>query len=208
MPGFDQQAADLVARTMLQGGLGQYMQVAQKLAYDQASVINELSRRLFKPKSVFRNITMVENLANYGVVGADPATAAWQGATGVATGSQSVFVFSLDDADVVRLTATAFQTSSAPIVTPLIIGWALTPNQGGNSPTPIALNQFALVSGASDTYGIVSTNKDQLINVSEEIPCSGNRYIHIFAALGNQDFITANLPIPALGNFLTLSLIK
>lgn len=184
MPGFDRSLQQRDGDVDLQGLLASYVLAPQKAVLDATLNTALMLQKLSRKPSVFAGLNLFSSLTNYPPPTADNYTRQLL----AITTSLRIYVFSIEDADIVKLSV----ASSSNIGT-ILVGYALTPLIAS---TQIPLYNFANA-GPSALLGSNGNNF-----LWEEIPCSGNRFLHVFGIDNGQDIFSQTT------TFLSLALIK
>lgn len=205
MAGLNRTEAETISSRNLETLLEAFAAVQSDIANKQLQLLAELVLKFKKAPSIFKIGGTPDILKTYPLINDSSAYA-----TSIASLLQgglptTVAVIPIEDADIVRLTLllswTQFVIGGAPVIL-----YALSPSQTHN-PTP--LSQFGLISnmrcgaatnfvgsGATPPYNNVSST---WVNVTEDIPCAGNKMLYLAGKFVNgelqaEDLVTSLLP--------------
>jgi hypothetical protein len=178
MPGFDRTQEALIAQTLLNGKLDQYLQVAQKMQMDQAALLAELVQKNFKKPAVFDSLNFLDYVSSYDLVGSD-----WITQNLLETGIASAGCFQIQDADSIRIAFSFFDALTSPSQSILMA--ALSVDQ-----TPVPADSFFLIPQTAffTNENVTGSGNNQNFWYSE-IPVSGYRYLHLCGSIAAQDLI-------------------
>lgn len=166
----DQLISSVNLRTALQG----FSLVPSQILEKQNQLLAELVAKNRKAPSIFKAGSGYEFRNQYLLPqDGDNATASY-----LAWGVLLVKILDIQDADIVRISSIAInnnQGGTPSQIDPPVLFFALSPNDTLNT---IPSSQFtALNKGQANIQGQGGTN---LMTVSAEIPCAGNKYLHLF----------------------------
>lgn len=210
MPGNDQTLARQQAGNELATAITLLAKSNDLATKNTAAVLIEQFSRLYKKPSVFSQSNGYQSSFQYDLIGGDPSTVAINNHAGVGGLGEplTVLVLPLQDCHEVRFKAYFTGGINPPVGEPFFM-FALSPLDSNN---PIPAAQFSLLRKA--TFGILSYDIGFDIYAAtewfDEIPCSGNKYIHILGAFpGANDLgqLCSNSADAAQGGF-TLDFIK
>jgi len=202
MPGYNPPQSDLVALTNLRTLLDGFAVVPKEIYASQMQVLAGLAQKVKEP-SVFKGGNWLDYTFKYQIQGNTSQAQVWTD-----LGVVFAFVIPLLDASRIRLSAFNFNENEFFIGSPNFICYALSPNDPTNQ---IPADQFAMENFQMTVavYDDLSTGVNilSLGQLSAEIPCDGNRYIHLFGiSYGNDLFEQLSSLSTEIG--LTYALIK
>jgi hypothetical protein len=204
MPGYNRTQDALISATDLATALQAYSVVPTKILADAAALQNELLRKNFKKPSVFASGNILSSSWQYPLVGSDP----WSQRYLVQVASVTVFVFNIQDADIVKINV-QIACDSSPFFQ---CSYALSPSDGMNA---IPASEFCSLSNFAFSEGVPNPVGISLYGAAaawDEIACAGNKYLHVFGVTPilnafQSDLMPAILDNPDQSQF-SFSLIK
>lgn len=176
MPSFNRTAADQPAELNFATLAAQYLAAPLKAQADATALIGLNLQRQFKRPSVFAARSAFSSIYNYQLESNSNFGNYLQY---YALESQiNVYVFNIEDAAVVKM-----GISGTNFIGP-IMGYSLSPS---NFNVPIIADNFALTTKGNAwaiSQNAIPGEYTPFANcfLWDEIPCDGNRYIHVFAA--------------------------
>lgn len=196
MPGYNTSSEALQALTNLRTQLQGFVLMPEEIYATQMQLLATLADKNFKKPSVFQGGSLFENVFTYLAAQGASSTIAQFWSSWIT----NIYVIPLLDADAVRITVQCNAPTSS-IFNGVI--FALSPNDATNQ---IPLDQFALLGNqASFEAGATASN----FYFDQEIPCSGNRYIHLGGFIGGFDLSNAlAVPVSTISVVVTYQLIK
>lgn len=201
MAGFDTIRSNTPNDQLIKTALQAYFENPLLLVRDQQVVIAELLRNMGKPPSVFDAGNIFSSVGNYQTSEIDLTAKKLKSMVTGGTALPKVYVFSLNSAEIFRFFYTNFYLSTPA---PVLIAYALSPND--NALNPIALEKFSAF-GQGNTVQVGTGSAG--ITVFDEIPCAGNKYIHIFGfVINGAADVFAQMVLDIIDNWMTYSLVK
>lgn len=178
MSGFNRTLDARQAEVNLAVLLQDYILASSKFATDQSAITALLKERLFKKPSVYQSLSAFDGIRPYAFPAADPLAIAF---TAIGNGTApTVYVFRIGDADLIKIRSFTYDITTTSDPYAPFMAWALS---GQDSPCPASDFSMVQVTATSSLVGTFTSNN--AVWLADEIPCSGNKYLHLFGY--NQD---------------------
>jgi hypothetical protein len=184
MPGFDRWQERLISAVELNTQLQQFALVPQDIMQKQVELLASMVEKFRKSPSIFQGGRLTDYTNSYPLPKGGNASSYY-----TALGVETVAILPILDADIVRISIQGAVESDAPT----IMAFALSTSDASN---PIPVESFSLTTKNSYFFddGSLSRFLFQGYSISEEIPCSGYKYLHFFGLVGGTIDLFSQLP--------------
>jgi hypothetical protein len=201
MPGIDRTQDQVIAARSLETTLQSFAQVQGQIYQKQLELLAAQVEAQKKKPSIIGGGLHIDSTFQYSLIpqANNPAGIFW-----LNNNATTGFVIPIGDADKVRIRFQAYtlQDQAAP---QFFIAFALSPKEATSS---VPIDQFSLIKSRLVVDYSPGLDADEYyLQANDEIPCGGNKYLHIFGSIFGNDLWTL-LQLNYQGVLFSYSLIK